>query len=173
MSINITTTIYCFVFIFFYLISYKVYSQREVKTGQLLFTYEIVGDSLHCFLSAPTQGWLLVGFNTENSTQQADFKFFAITETGLNYADYKNTDRRNYVPDTSLQGENNIRIHYYKENKTGSSVLFSIPLKTMDSNDFQHDIHKKFWLILAYSVADDFQHHSIHRKHLPMQWEPL
>ena len=40
-------------------------------------------------------------------------------------------------------------------------------MNSKDSNDFVHELGKEAWLILAYSVDDDFGHHSRVRKHIP------
>jgi len=138
----------------------------------MVFRYEIADDSIECFLSAPTTGWLMLGFNNLNSTSSADFKFFHIL-SGVGYSsDRINIGGRNYPEDTSLRGENNITLRFSRETKSQSMVSFSIPLTTNDSNDFQHNLNQPFWLILAYSSEDDFLHHSRMRKHLPFKWEP-
>jgi len=158
--------------LFFILLSIQVYAQKEVKINGMLFQYEIKEDSLYGFLSAPTMGWLMIGFNDKNTTSGADFKFFAVIDQTNVASDRKNIEGRNYPSDMKLGGKNNIKLIEGEENQNGTEISFVLPLQTGDTNDFQHEMGKPFWLILAYSAEDDFNHHSRMRKHLPFKWEP-
>ena len=160
-------------FILFLFISFSSFSQNEININKLHFKYEIQKDSIYCFLSAPTKGWVMLGFNDTKSISNADLKFFAVVNHNTIIADHKNIGARNYRNDTLLKGRNDIHLIKGIETKEETQVHFIIPLKSKDPNDFQHEISKPFWLILAYSTKDDFMHHSIFRKHLPLQWESL
>ncbi len=140
-------------------------AQSEIEANGLLFKYKNVGDSLFCFISAPSKGWAMVGFNSENTTEKADLKFFAVKNSTTTYLDCKNIGERNYPSDNKLNGEQNIRLIEGIEKNNSSQFHFAIPLKTNDKNDFRIESDVPFYLILAYSVSDDFQHHSIMRKH--------
>lgn len=148
------------------------FAQHEVLVGELLLRYEVIEDSVFCFMTAPTRGWIMMGFNHKNSLSGADFKFFSVENGQAIYSDQKNIGGRKYLPDQKLNGSNNITLHSAIEKKNRTSISFSIPLKSNDPNDYQHDTKTTFWLILAYSAEDDFKHHSLFRKHLPFQWEP-
>ena len=153
------------------LTSLPLIAQKELAVNGMNLRYEVIQDSIYAFLSAPTKGWMMIGFNSKNSVEDADFKFFNIESNVMNTSDRVNIGGRNYPPDEDLRGVNNIRVVSGQENSSGTAIHFVIPLKTKDRNDFQHYLNQSFWLILAYSEEDDFQHHSRMRKHLPFLWE--
>ncbi|MBL4710633.1 MAG: hypothetical protein JKY48_19580 [Flavobacteriales bacterium] len=152
--------------------SIQLPAQREINVGEMNFQYEIIQDSIYVFLNAPTKGWIMLGFNSNATINGADLKFFKVENNIPLTSDRKNTGGRNYPSDTELGGENNIRIIQGIETIYGTSFYFILPLQTGDQNDFQFEEKEAFWLILAYSEEDDFQHHSRMRKHLPFSWEP-
>lgn len=155
----------------FTFLSLTITAQVELKQGEMIFRYEIIKDSIFCFLSAPTNGWIMVGFNSDNSTQLADFKFFAIKNRKIIAEDRKNIGGRNYPTDESLDGENNLRVYSGIEVNGITQISFAIPLISNDPNDYQFNLNQQFYLILAYSREDDFEHHSIYRKHIKYKWQ--
>ncbi len=169
--INTTCIKQCFIALAL-LIPFFSTAQQELQVESMTFKYSCYEDSIFCFVTAPTKGWIMVGFNDKNSLIGADFKFFSVHEGKAINSDQKNKGGRNYFPDNELEGSNDIHLLYGTETKEKTSISFSIPLRNNDHNDYQHKTKAPFWLILAYSVDDDFQHHSIFRKHLPFQWEP-
>ena len=144
--------------------------QNEIKAASMVFRYELFEDSIYCFLSAPTKGWIMVGFNSINSTENADFKFFSVRKGKCLAEDRINIGGRNYPLDDFNNGQQNINVNYGKEKNNTTLVSFNLPLRTRDHNDFQHQFDKPFYLILSYSQEDDFQHHSIFRKHIIHKW---
>lgn len=154
------------------LLSLQSYAQQEVNIGGMNFRYEIIHDSIYGFLSAPTRGWIMIGFNSKNSVEGADFKFFRMVNGTVEVSDRKNIGNRTYPSDVTLGGKNNVRVLKGAETVNRTSIYFVFPFQTKDVNDFQHRLNESFWLILAYSQDDDFLHHSRMRKHLPFSWEP-
>lgn len=154
------------------LICTQIKAQKEIEANQMILRYEIIGDSIYGFISAPTTGWILIGFNDQNTVNKADLKFFSVVNGKAMVSDHKNLGFRDYPADSTLGGANEIRIIYHSERENQTGFLFALPLRTDDSNDFQHTVDQSFWLILAYSEEDDFKHHSMMRKHLPFIWEP-
>ena len=142
-------------------------AQQSVEASGITFQYEVKGDSIHAVLSAPTEGWVGVGFNSKNSIVGSDLLLFNmmgkhVSGTYLFVIGYVNP-----VKDSENGGKNTVLIHGGTQESGYTKIQFSIPLDSKDSNDFVHVLGQKYWLILAYSVSDDFDHHSIVRKHVP------
>ncbi|MEM1259640.1 MAG: DOMON domain-containing protein [Bacteroidota bacterium] len=144
-----------------------LHGQQTAKTSGITFTYEVVGDSLICKLDAPTNGWLGVGFNTKNSIVGSDLLLFNIVDGKASCTDLFVKGAGNPVKDIDNGGKNTITLLSSAERSSYSTITFSIPMDSGDSNDFIHEMEKEAWLILAYSVDDDFEHHSRVRKHIP------
>lgn len=142
-------------------------AQKRMEASGILFQYEVKNDSIHAALTAPTKGWVGVGFNTKNSIVGSDLLLFNVRGGQVNGTDLFVKSAGNPFKDSDLGGENTIAIHSGIEQKGYTKIAFSIPLDSGDPNDFVHVLGKKSWLILAYSVSDDFEHHSRVRKHVP------
>jgi len=151
--------------ILFLILPFQLLGQSEVEAGGMHFRYEVKDDSLICFISSPSLGWAMIGLNSKNTTEYADFKFFAVKDHKVIISDNKNIGERNYPKDTDLKGQQNIKLLEGKEVAGSSQFYFSIPLKSKDKNDYQIEFDIPFYLILAYSESDDFEHHSRVREH--------
>ncbi|MCB0641506.1 MAG: hypothetical protein KDC44_07690 [Phaeodactylibacter sp.] len=142
--------------------------QHLITQNGVTLYYELQPDSIEIELFAPTQGWLAIGFNREDAIVGADLLQFAVTSEGLRAEDQFVRKPQVHPRDT----EQNLRILSFREDQQGTMVRFKIPMRSGDPQDFEHQTHAPFFLILAYSAADDFQHHSRFRSHLAHQWLP-
>ncbi|MEM9078443.1 MAG: DOMON domain-containing protein [Bacteroidota bacterium] len=144
-----------------------LYGQQTLKASGIAFTYEVVGDSLECQLNAPTNGWIGVGFNDKNSIVGSDLLLFNIVDGIPSCTDLFVKGIGSPVRDDKNGGKNTINLRGGIERKSYTSITFSIPLDSGDPNDFLLLPNKEAWLILAFSVNDDFEHHSRVRRHIP------
>ena len=148
-----------------------LYGQQTTNVAGMLFTYSIEERQLVCKLQAPTNGWIGVGFNAQNSIVGSDLLLFNIVGGKPSYTDLFVKSAGNPKKDSELGGVNSIKLLDSKESENKTMVHFSIPMSSDDVYDFKHEIEQPFWLILAYSVADEFEHHSRVRKHIPFKLE--
>ncbi|GAA4270796.1 DOMON domain-containing protein [Aquimarina gracilis] len=149
----------------------NVEAQKTITTSGISFTYTIQGDNLECTLEAKTNGWIGVGFNDKNSIVNSDLLLFNIINGEASSTDLYVKGIGNPRKDSDLGGANTITLLNSIEKRGVTRVVFSIPLKSGDTFDFEHRLNESYWLILAYSVEDDFNHHSRFRKHLPFKLE--
>lgn len=148
-----------------------LFGQQTISTNGISFSYEVKNDMLNCTLKAETQGWIGVGFNSRNSIVGSDLLLFNIIGGKPSSTDLYVKGAGNPKKDSELGGTHSIQILEAEEIGNTSMVQFSIPMDSGDPYDFKHKINQEFWLILAYSVADDFGHHSRVRKHIPFKLE--
>ena len=139
--------------------------KHQVEMGGMKMDYKIEDNEMTITLAAPTEGWLAVGFNDKNDIVHSDLLMFAIKDEQIIAEDRYVKGFRDYPIDEEQGGTTNIEVIKGKETKKGTTVTFKIPLQSGDEKDFQHQANKDVWLILAYSTSDDFQHHSVMRKH--------
>ena len=144
---------------------------QHIDTGEMDFSYTIERDSILIEIKAPTKGWLAIGFNDENEIVGSDLKMIRIRNNRLEAEDQFVRGFQDHPADSYLGGFENIRLIGGTENAKGTALTLKIPFQSNDRFDFQHELGKSFWLILAYSVEDDFDHHSIMRKHFQIKWK--
>jgi DOMON domain len=158
----------------FYLLSLLIFlkldAQNNIQAGKMTFESTIENDSILIKIKAPTKGWLAVGFNNKNGIVGSDLKMFRVRNSQLESEDQLVKGAQNHPNDRSLGGMNNIKLIDGFENAEGTSITFKIPLRSNDRFDFSHELNKDLWLILAYSIEDDFEHHSIMRQHFQIKW---
>lgn len=143
-----------------------LWAQGEVTVNDMKFRYEIQAKVIEITLEAPTLGWVGVGFNDRNSIEKSDLLLFHVIDDQVESLDMHVIGFGNPKKDQSLGGTNDIKVLSGKEEGQSTSVTFSLPFPSKDTFDFQHQLDKEFWLILAYSTHDEFDHHSRMRKHI-------
>ncbi len=148
-----------------------LWAQQNIQAGKMTCTAQVLQDSIDIHLTAPTSGWLAVGFNKRNNIVQSDLIQLRVRDKKVEVQDQFVTGVGQHPEDTSLGGDNNVAIQSGWEEAGETSIHFRIPLRSEDHYDFQHQRNRKFWIILAYSLHDDFQHHSTMRQHYEIQWK--
>ncbi len=129
-------------------------------------SYALRGDSVDITLSAPTRGWIGIGFNDQNSIVKSDLLLFHVVNGKTFAIDMYVVGAGNPKEDTTLGGKYSINLKEGQETNSGTTVRFSLALLSHDRYDYQHELEGDFWLILAYSTHDEFAHHSRMRKHV-------
>ena len=144
---------------------------ESLKVGGMELSYTLRGDSVDISLSAPTLGWIGLGFNDQNSIVRSDLLLFHVVNGKTEAIDMHVVSAGNPKKDTALGGWHSIRIKGGQEMGNKTIVHFSIALHNDDWYDYQHELANDFWLILAYSTHDEFAHHSSMRKHVKYRFE--
>ncbi|MBX2840147.1 MAG: hypothetical protein KTR26_00135 [Flammeovirgaceae bacterium] len=153
------------------LFSFRTSAQEQLIVEKMKMSYEVKNSSIIISLSAPTEGWLLVGFNDKNDIVGSDLKMVRVRNGKIEAEDRFVKGLGDYPPDLQQGGKEDIQIENGYESNGKTNVTFSIPLQSADKKDFQHQLGEYFWLVMAYSIEDDFEHHSFMRKHLKFQFK--
>lgn len=140
--------------------------QTIIELGGMTFAYELEDDLIHIELTAPTQGWVGVGFNHENSIVGSDLLLFRVKNGKSEGLDMKVKGIGDPVEDKNLGDQVSFLDLAGAETNSKTTVRFSRSLVTGERSDFALQEGASFWLILAYSMHDDFGHHSRMRRHV-------
>ena len=152
-------------------LSLSLSAQSLIKIGGMECRYRILGDSIEWQIEAPTTGWVGIGFNQENSIVKSDLLLFRVINERIEGQDLFVVSFGNPKLDTSLGGKQSFgRLKGWEKNKK-TYIQFRLPFSTTYTYDFTFKKGQPFWLILAYSVSDDFGHHSRMRKHVLFEIE--
>lgn len=144
---------------------FALLSQSSVTLGEMTWTCAHEGDHLVMTLRAPTTGWVGIGFNQSNDIVGSDLLLLHVEGGEAKAQDMYVKGIGNPKPDTSLGGSTDVEIIAYEETAEYTSISFRRPYPTSDPYDYVLAPDQEFWLILAYSTADDFSHHSRMREH--------
>lgn len=142
---------------------------KKVETAGTLFEWSHMDGRLHGQLSAPTDGWIAVGFNNKPSLRNTRF-VIAVTSGKSVYAEehialvpqHKNVTELGF-PETLADVSG-----FYQQSR--SHLSFSLPHQiSAHTQSRQHALSlaakSNVHLMLAWSRAPNFEHHSAWRKH--------
>ncbi|MEM6841009.1 MAG: DOMON domain-containing protein [Bacteroidota bacterium] len=157
MRILVALLIYC--------VAYSAQAQMESSLGGMSWKCNKEGDYLVMELRAPTQGWVGVGFNQKNDIVQSDLLLFHVVDGKEESTDMYVKGFGNPKTDESLGGSHDIEVVDFSETNQETYIKFRRLWKGADVYDYPLKNGEQFWLILAYSTHDEFEHHSRMRKH--------
>jgi len=139
---------------------------RLQKIGEMTFRWKHEGRRLKGEISAPTLGWLAVGFNDRATLKGTRFVIAAVDEAGKLRID----ERIAIVPDhttvAELGGLTGLGDLSGRREGTRTVIGFSLPHTTGDRFPVDLRPHATTHLMLAWSQSADFDHHSTWRRHV-------
>lgn len=151
---------------------FVLFAQRDLlEINGMQLTYQLENDSIEITLSAPTKGWVGIGFNRENNIVGGDLLLFHYVNGKVEAKDLFVKGFGDPRDDKQLGGNKSVVILEGEESSHETTVKFKLALDSQDPYDFKHERGNDFWLIMAYSTHDDFDHHSRMRKHLLYRFE--
>jgi len=146
----------------------QAFAQKKVdiwKSGMNI-KYEIEESVLTFTMSAPTDGWVAIGLNTEDRLAGSSFLIGRVVNGKAEVVDFY-TRKAGDVPKVQeLGGKTAVSNISGVENQQGTSISFD--LARFPDSKFHHQLTKgkTFYMHIAYSQEDDFDHHSMMRDKL-------
>jgi DOMON domain len=138
-------------------------SQHSIEVNGMKVHWSTVGRDIAFELSAPTTGWIAIGFN-ETESLAGTYLVMARVRAGVAaVVEYKTLAPGDYRPITALGGRASVVVIGGAEQGNSTSVRFRIPQLVTDGFHKQLLPSSKWRLLVAYSREDDFQHHSMMR----------
>lgn len=136
---------------------------KQVEKNGMTVRWTIQRNCLHFEVTAPTRGWVAVGLNTEDQLQGTNLIMGAVEEEF-----YRIDDRYIVAPGdhrsmTELGAIEQTCNRYGKEDEIHTVIKFSISAVAVDRYHKTLVAGKPYFLLMAYSLEDDFNHHSIMR----------
>jgi len=146
-------------------------AQNPIHLGSMKMSYRLHQDTFIVSLEAPTKGWLAIGFNDVNNIIHSDLMMLKVQDGKVYAEDQYVKGPQNNPPDQTQGGTHDLFDLKGEEVGNRTIISFKRLLKNADTLDYQHTVGENFWLIMAYSISDDFNHHSIMRKHTRYKWQ--
>lgn len=136
---------------------------QEVTKNGLKVGWKHEGENIHFSMSAPTDGWIAIGFNTGTGMTGAYLLMGRVVNGKAEVVEHYTSSPGEYKSIIDLGEKAQVTEVSGKENGRSTQISFSLPAKAV--NNYQRDLlpNSNYTLIMAYSLEDDFQHHSTMR----------
>lgn len=129
--------------------------QHALDIGKMNIAWSVDGDQLGVKMSAPTTGWVAVGFNPSSKMKDADIIIGYVKKGTVTVKDEFGTAATQHKSDSSVGGTENVTVIGGTEEAGVTSIEFSIPLKSGDAKDSALDPNGDTVVIVAYGPERD------------------
>ncbi len=135
--------------------------KKTIQKNGMLVTWFYSNDRIHFDLSAPTTGWITVGFNEREELSGAYLLITRIYGSHPQLVEHVVYAPGDYKPiEDTLPAVADVEGN---ESSKQSWVHFSLPITSTSDHAKTLQKGQHVHMILAYSNSDDFQHHSVMR----------
>lgn len=117
--------------------------------------WKVDGDQIHVKLTAPTEGWVAIGFDPEKAMQGANIIIGAVKKGKVKIEDHYGDRKRGHSPDEKLGGKNNVLNPEGMEEDGVTTISFSLALEAGDKWDKSIDPAKPSRIMVAYGTGRD------------------
>lgn len=154
----------------FYTITILLFTQiksqtnmRHITKNNMTVKWEYKQDYILFEMIAPTKGWLAIGFNNTKSLKDTYLLMGRVNKGKVEVVEHYVEQPGVYKPISSYGVINQTSAVEGLEEKNCTKIKFSLPIKTVSKYKKQLTENSNWNLLMAYSLHDDFQHHSIMR----------
>ena len=139
------------------LLSAMSVSAGSWKNDDFSLAWTVEGSELLLTVSAPTTGWVAVGFGPSRMMKDANIVIGAVLpDGGVMAEDHFGTGLTSHGKDTENGGAANLRVISGEERNGTTTISFAIPLESGDPKDARLVPGSKIVVILASSSRDTF-----------------
>ena len=126
------------------------------ETKGIIFQWKIENEDIQIILSAPTTGWVAIGFDPSRMMKDADILIGYVKDGKVFMEDHFGAGYTKHKLDTDLGGTEDITIIDGYEIEKKTTLKFSIPLNSGDSFDSKLEKGEEYKVIFAYGKKDNF-----------------
>lgn len=129
--------------------------QHSLTIDKMTFDWSIEGNTLTIKLSAPTTGWIGIGFHPTDMMKDANIVIGYVKDGKVEISDEFGHQPTQHGSDTQRGGTDNVTVVGGSESGNTTTLEFSIPLQSGDANDGVIDPKADTVIILAYGPDRD------------------
>jgi hypothetical protein len=144
--------------------SVVIFAQESTTAGystvtaiEMTFQWKVEGDTLHCIVSAPTSGWVAVGFDPSRRMKDANIIIGYVDDGTVEVFDHYGVTPIAHLDDTQRGGTTDVTDISGDETNNTTEIRFSIPLDSGDKRDRALSMGKSYEVILAYGRSDSLR----------------
>ncbi len=139
---------------------------KTIAKNGVMVNYTHHGNIISFDLSAPTTGWIAIGFNKRKGIAGSHLIMSRIVNGKPEVVEHYTISAGKYKPITDLGGKSAISNIKGEQDNGATNVSFDIVFSPIDQYHKDLSEGKEYYITLAYSQSDDFQHHSIMRTNI-------
>lgn len=129
--------------------------QHSLTVEKMTFDWSVAGDQLAVKLSAPTTGWVAVGFNPSSKMKDANIIIGYVKDGKVKIEDDFGMAATQHKMDDKIGGTDNVTVVGGTEEGKTTTIEFSIPLNSGDEKDGVIDPAADTTVILGYGGDRD------------------
>jgi hypothetical protein len=130
-------------------------SFNEAKVKDMTFEWKIHDEKLTVRVSAPTTGWVAVGFEPDSYMKGANLIITRVKGGKAEALDQYGDGNFSHKPDVKLGGKSNVSDVSGTEKGGSTQVQFTVPLDSGDKYDKKLAAGEKIKVMLSYGNTDD------------------
>ncbi len=127
----------------------------EIKVQEMEFAWKVDGPELRIKLTAPTTGWLGIGFNPSKEMKDAKFVLGYVKDGNTIISDEFGTGEIKHERVEKLGGKSDITLVGGEEKGGTTTIEFTIPLASKDTIGGRIDPTGETVVLLAYGLNHD------------------
>ena len=138
-------------------------SGNQVLKNGMEVSWKYNNDRIYFEIQAPTEGWVTIGFNSNDGMAGCYLLMGRVKNGNVEVAEHYTQRPGDYSPISKYDVTAQVADPKGKEESDLTNISFILPLKAISK--YQKDLfpNSEYIMVLAYSIDDDFQHHSIMR----------
>ena len=136
---------------------------NEISKNGMTVSWKIEGDVLQLSMKAPTDGWVAIGLNSVDELAGTNLIMGCVKDGNTSLSDRYILAPGKHQSIQDLGGTSAVKLISGQELASETSLEFTLPLHAPDQWHHELKPGKKYHLLLAFSRADDFEHHSMMR----------
>jgi DOMON domain len=135
----------------------------KIEKNGMVVNWQFEGEYLAVQMSAPSDGWVAIGFNTADGLSGTNLIMAAVSDAKTLLSDRYIVAPGDHRSIEDLGGIPSLLLDTGLEKSGTTTISFKIRTEASDKYHFDLSPGKVFHLLLAYSLEDDFMHHSVMR----------
>ena len=155
-----------YLILLFCLASLPGIAQKSAEVGGMQISWKYIDGYIEFNVSAPNDGWVALGFNQKNDIKDTHLLMFSTDGERQDFQELYVKAAGNPVQVSELFEKTTDIVYSCEEEGKTTQVLFRIALNTYPEYSTSLNKGTEVWLICAFSEDDDFEHHSMMRKHV-------
>jgi hypothetical protein len=126
-------------------------------------SWEFISDEIEFSVTAPTEGWVAIGFNPSRMMKDAHFIIGYVADGQLAVRDDYGTGNTKHASDESVGGTQNVRPISGTEADGITTIVFALPLASGDQFDVEFTQGTSYKVLLAYGANNGDNFTGMHR----------
>ncbi len=135
-------------------------TSNNIEKNGMTVEWQVEEEHLIVTMQAPTTGWVAIGLNPKNQLAGSSFLMGRVQKGQAEVVDYYTIKPGDVHPVTELGGQSAIGEVSGWEKDGATNITFEIPLDPGGKYHHQLNPGSEWFMHIAYSVDDDFAHHS-------------